>query len=146
MYGYIWGEPVRRVFETLPYGYALQTSLHADSVDEGVRVVTQGIGIPDEQVSTFKLVLYIQRFGEAGNYWRRLSEVFEVERINGGRPEGRTLFRWNAADDSFEQLASPRQFGDPDGIARRASVIEEMTAAGRRSPDDVLEAVRALHG
>jgi len=145
MYGYIWGNEVRRVFDTLPYGYALQTSLHADSVDEGIGVVTQGIGIPDDQVSAFKLVLYIKRFGDFGNYWRRVAEVFEVDRVTGGRPEGRTLFKWRQDDDTFEQLAEPRQFGDPADSTRRSTVIRELAEADRRSPEDVAEAVRAFH-
>src|SRR5437899_7194288 len=32
--GYIWGEPVRRAFNTLTAGYSLQTSLHAPSAVE----------------------------------------------------------------------------------------------------------------
>lgn len=146
MYGYIWGEPVHRVFETLPFGYSLQTSLHADSVEEGIRTVTQGIGIPDEQVSAFKLVLYIQRFGSFGNYWRRVSEVFEIEDVRGGRPVGQTLFRWRPEDDSFELTAQPRRFGDPGSIARRVSMIEGLVTSGRRSPKDVAGAVSAFHG
>src|SRR5918997_620616 len=42
MRGYIWGRPVQRVFDTLDAGYSLQASLHASSVEAGLREVTQG--------------------------------------------------------------------------------------------------------
>jgi hypothetical protein len=144
MYGYIWGEPVRRVFETLPYGYSLQTSLHARSVDEAMQVVTRGNAISDEQASAFKLVLYIERFGAGmSDFWRRLVEIYEVDRVQDGRPVGRTLYRWRQSDDSFEKLAEPQQFGrDPTDLERRASIISELVSAGQTSASDVAEAVR----
>src|ERR1700730_14874634 len=61
--GYIWGEPVRRVFNTLDAGYSLQTTLHAPSVEEAIRQVTEGNGVSDEHASAIKLVLYIEMFG-----------------------------------------------------------------------------------
>jgi hypothetical protein len=146
MYGYIWGAPVQRVFDTLPFGYALQTSLHADSVDEGIQVVTRGIGISDEQASTFKLVLYIQRFGDPNSgYWRRLSEIFEIDRVENGRPVGQTLFRWRPETDDFEKIAEPRQFSDAASLTRRASVIQDLVKTRRTSPDYIAQAVRAFH-
>ncbi|HZU76890.1 MAG TPA: hypothetical protein VFA70_09020, partial [Dehalococcoidia bacterium] len=93
--GYIWGAPVRRVFETLPAGYALQASLHAPGVEAAVREVTAGNGVSDEQASAIKLVLYIERFGhDERSFWRRLVELYEVFEVAGGRPRGQTLFRW----------------------------------------------------
>jgi hypothetical protein len=146
MYGYIWGDAVQRVFDTLPYGYALQTSLHADSVDEGMQVVTREIGISDEQASAFKLVLYIRRFGDAASgYWRRLAEIFEVDRIEQGRPVGRTLFRWRQDDDSFEKVAEPRQIATQLDLSGRASVIQELADNGWRSPTDVADAIAQYH-
>lgn len=147
MYGYIWGEAVQRVFDTLPYGYSLQTSLHADSVVEGIQVVTRGIGIPDEQAAAFNLVLYIQRFGDPSTgYWRRLSEIFEVEGVENGRPVGQTLFRWHQTDDSFDQAASPRQFGtDGEEMRRRAAIIDGLARSGNGTSFDIAEAVAGFH-
>ena len=144
MPGYIWGEPVRRVFETLPYGYSLQTSLHASSVQEAIDVVTRGNGITDEAASTFKLVLYIERFGSGmADYWRRLVEIFELDRIESGRAVGRTLYRWQQQSDSFEKVANPVQFGrDAVDLEQRAGVIRDL--AGRESVNagDVAEALQ----
>lgn len=144
MPGYIWGEPVQRVFDTLPFGYSLQTSLHASSVEEAIQAVTRGNGISDEQASTFKLVLYIERFGGSmADYWRRLVEIFEVDKVEAGRPVGRTLYRWRKADDSFEKTAEPRQVGtDAADLERRTAIIRELAETGRTSAVEVERAVQ----
>ena len=48
MPSYIWGPPVRAVFDTLRHGYSLQTSLHAPGVAPAIRVVTAENGVSDE--------------------------------------------------------------------------------------------------
>lgn len=144
MYGYIWGEPVRRVFETLPYGYSLQTSLHARGVDEAIQVVTRGNGVSDEQASAFRLVLYIERFGtDMSNFWRRLVEIYEVHKVEDGRAIGQPLFRWRQADDSFEKVSDPHQFGqNADDLKQRSAIISGLVETGLTSQSDVNEAVR----
>jgi hypothetical protein len=148
MYGYIWGDPVQRVFDTLPYGYALQTSLHAQSVDEAMQVVTRGNGISDDQASAIKLVMYIERFGtNPGDFWRRVVDLFEVLDVEGGRAVGQSLFRWNETDDSFQQVARPSQFAtDEADVERRAAFINELVATGRSSEQDVATALAEYRG
>jgi hypothetical protein len=142
--GYIWGPPVRRVFETVHEGgYSLQTALHAPGVEDAILEVTRGNQVPDEHASVFKLVLYIERFGNSLNsFWRRITDLYEIDRIENGRPVGRSLFRWRSQDDSFEQLAGPRQFGlDRDDLRQRAELLEELARSGRTSVADVMSAV-----
>jgi hypothetical protein len=144
MPGYIWGEPVRRVFETAQAGgYALQTALHAPGVDAGVQEVTYGNGVSDAHASIFKLVIYIERFGYSlDSFWRRVTDLYEVDRVENGRPVGRSLFRWREAGDSFEQHAEPRQWGhDRDDMAQRSAIISHLVATGRTSAEDVAAAV-----
>lgn len=141
--GYIWGEPVRRVFDTLGAGYSLQTALHASGVEAAIREVTQGNGVSDEQASAFKLVLYIERFGaDMSNFWRRLAEVYEVHKVENGRPIGHPLFRWQREGDRFEKLSDPHQFGrDREDLERRAALIAELARSGRTSSPEVAAAV-----
>ena len=142
---YIWGEPVERVFRALRAGYALQASLHAPDVAEAVRIVAGENGVGDELTAVFKLVLYIERFGdEEAGYWRRLAELYELQGVEAGRPIGHALFRWRADGDRFERLSAPHQFGrDRADLARRAEVIAGLAAAGRTSPEAVAAAVAA---
>ncbi|HEY4686133.1 MAG TPA: hypothetical protein VII57_08835 [Dehalococcoidia bacterium] len=151
MPGYIWGPPVRRVFDALSAGYSLQTSLHATSVEHAIHLVTYGNGVSDELASTFKLVLYIERFGATyAGLWRRLVELYEVHKVDGGRPIGQSLFQWRRDGDRFEKLGEPQQFArDRDELRRRAEVIDDLALSGRTSPADVGAAVheyRALRG
>ncbi len=144
--GYIWGAPVQRVFDTLPYGYALQTSLHAPDVEEGILQVTRGNGISDEQASTFKLVVFIERFGNTyESLWRRVTELYEVHAVENGRPIGHPLYRWNRHDDSFEKLTDPHQFGrEPGDLAERSDLLGGLARAGHTSDEALAEALTAF--
>jgi hypothetical protein len=124
-------------------GYALQTALHAPGVEQAIAEVTRGNGVSDEQASVFKLVIYIERFGtNPANYWRRITDLYEVHEVRGGRPMGQSLFQWRADRDRFEKLSEPSQFGlDRAGLAHRASVIEDLAQTGKSSPDEVESAV-----
>jgi hypothetical protein len=145
MPGYIWGEPVRRVFETLDAGYSLQAVLHAGSVAEAISEVAHGNGVPDAQVAAFKLVLYIERFGTYGNFTRRLSDLYELTGVENGRPVGRSLFRWQADGDRFEQLAEPQQWGKGSAdLKRRAAVFAELAKEDRTSSAGVRSALEAF--
>ena len=138
--GYIWGAPVRRVFETVHEGgYALQTALHAPSVEDAILEVTQGNGVSDEHASVFKLVIYIERFGTGlNNYWRRVTDLYEVHEVREGRPVGQSLFRWRAEGDRFEQLAEPSQFGlNREELGQRAELLGDLARSGRSSFEDV---------
>jgi hypothetical protein len=142
--GYIWGPPVRRVFETVhDGGYALQTALHAHGVEAGMLEVTEGNGVSDEHASTFKLVMYIERFGYSlDSFWRRVTDLYEVEEVKGGRPRGRSLFHWREAGDTFEQLSEPRQWGlDRADLAARAGIIARLAEREQTAPAEVAAAV-----
>ena len=144
--GYIWGEPVRRVFEALKYGYSLQATLHAGSVPEALNEITHGNRVADESASQLKLVLYVERFGSnRANFWRRLVEVYELHKIEDGKPIGHPLYRWRREDDSFEKVSDPHQFGrDRDLLDQRASVLQRLADDGRTSPGDLSQAASSL--
>lgn len=142
--GYIWGEPVRRVFETVHAGgYALQTALHAPGVDDAIQEVTFGNRVADEHASTFKLVMYIERFGQSFHtFWRRVTDLYEVYGVENGRPVGQSLFRWREDHDTFEQMAEPRQWGrDRAALERRARIIAGLAEGGQTSAVEVAAAV-----
>jgi hypothetical protein len=143
MPSYIWGSAVRGVFATLRSGYSLQTSLHAPGVGPALQVITSENGVSDEDASALKLIAYIEVFGtQTGDIVRRVTEVYELDRVEGGLPAGRTLFRWRREDDSFDKVAEPQNFGtDRGALTRRREVIDELAQSGRTSTDDVAAAV-----
>jgi hypothetical protein len=141
--GYIWGEPVRRVFDTLKAGYSLQAALHATSVQDAILEVTAGCGVSDEDASAIGLVLYIELFGRSpADFWRRVTEVYEVDYVEGGVAVGRTLFRWTPETDRFDADEEPRNFAqDTDALLARAEVLGDLARSGRTSAADVQAAL-----
>jgi hypothetical protein len=139
---YIWGPPVRRVFDTVAAGYSLATSLHAPDLQGIFDVICQSNGVTDQDASRIKLALYIRRFGdEPETFWRRLAEIHEVDRVEGGTPFGRLLHRWTE-DDRFEAVEAPRLLQTESGaIDARAARMEAMIAAGRTTAADVASMV-----
>ncbi len=142
--GYIWGEPVRRVFDAMTAGYSLVTSMHAPGLEETFTDICEGNEVSDEDASRIDLMLYIVRFGEDDDtFWRRVTEVHEIDRVRDGRPEGRQLFRWVEADDRFAPVEPPAFLrGAEADVARRRAMLEELTSSGRRSPEDVAQMAR----
>lgn len=140
---YIWGPPVRRVFDTMSAGYSLATALHAPGLDETFDVICRGNGVGDEAASGINFVLYVRRFGdEPENFWRRLAEVHEVERVEGGRPRGRLLHRWQEQGDRFESVERPRLLqADPEELRERATRLGQLAASGRAALSDVGELI-----
>ena len=137
MPSYIWGESVRRVFETLRYGYSLQTSLHAPGVEPALRVITEENGVSDADAGHLKLIVYVEVVRPGV---RRISEVFELDGVIGGRPVGRNLFRWSRESDRFDKIEEPKGFGVERSILnRRRQAIAELVANGRTSVEDVAE-------
>ncbi len=141
--GYIWGEPVRRVFQTLDAGYSLQACLHAPSPAAAIAEVTRGNGVSDQAASNVGLVVYLELFGaNPSDFWRRVSEVYEVDRVEGGRPVGRALYRWTAQNDRFEAVEEPRNFaGDREALRSRAELLGDLARSGRVSMDHVQAAI-----
>jgi hypothetical protein len=140
---YIWGSPVRRVFDTLTAGYSLATALHAPSLEEAFDTICQGNGVTDEAASRIDLMLYIRRFGDdLDNFWRRLAEVHEVDYVQGGKPQGRQLFQWVEEGDQFEKMEIPTFLQKDAGeLKRRTARLEDLASTGQRSPEDVARLV-----
>jgi hypothetical protein len=140
---YIWGSPVRRVFDTLTAGYSLATALHAPSLEEAFDTICQGNGVTDEAASRIDLMLYIRRFGDdLDNFWRRLAEVHEIDYVQGGKPQGRQLFQWVEEGDQFEKMEIPTFLQKDAGeLKRRTARLEDLASTGQRSPEDVARLV-----
>jgi hypothetical protein len=145
---YIWGAPVRRVFEALDAGYSLATALHAPNLLDTFNVVCNENGVTDAQASRIRLVLYIRRFGASPNtYWRRMAQVHEIERVEGGQPVGRLLHRWVEGEDRFEAVERPRLLpNSPGDLTERSARMKALAQAGRTSPEDVTRLVVDFHG
>jgi hypothetical protein len=136
---YIWGSPVRKVFETLRAGFSLTTALHAPSVEEAYVAVCQGNEVADEDASRISYMLYIERMGtDLDNFWRRIARVYEVDRVVGGVPQARLLHSWAEDGDRFERVEEPRMLSSSASVLQdRARRIQQAVDAGRTTESDV---------
>ncbi len=142
---YIWGSPVRRVFDTLTAGYSLSTSLHAPGFLETFEAICQGNGVTDEQASSIGLMVYLRRFGEDPDFWRRAAEIHEVDGVEGGIPHGRLLHRWMEDNDQFESVERPRTI-QTDDLEGRLARLSEWVDTGHTTAIDVAQMVAKHHG
>ncbi|MFH1142065.1 MAG: hypothetical protein V1724_10535 [Chloroflexota bacterium] len=144
---YIWGAPVRRVFDTLTAGYSLAVALHAPSLQKTFDAICLGNGITDEQASRIGMMLYSRRFGkDPTTFWRRLSEVYEIDQVQAGRPSGRLLHRWVEKDNRFEVVNAPRKVSASSAeLAGRTARLRDMAEARRTTAADVARMVAEYH-
>lgn len=109
--GYIWGEPVRRVFARIGEDVAVAAALHAPSPYAAIEIVCRGNGVPDEQASRIALVVYIRSLGTD---WRRptgrrIATVHEIVTVRDGRAEAHPLHLWDERTDRFATVGEPRR-------------------------------------
>lgn len=134
--GYIWGQPVREIFDAMTAGYALATSLHAPGLQEAFDDICQANGVAYDDASRIGVVVYIRRFWDGpDSYRRRVAEVHEIDRVVHGRPLGRLLHRWLEHEDRFERVDLPRAFADD--LSGRAARLSGQVESGRSGPEAV---------
>lgn len=104
--GYIWGKPVRRVFNALGQGTALAAALHAPGVDEAFAMISQANGVPDAEAAHVELFVYLRSLGDDWQAPTRrvVAAVHEITGVTRGRPRTRLLHRWDEGRDRFEDL------------------------------------------
>lgn len=140
---YIWGDPVLKVFDTMTAGYALATALHAPGIDEAFIEICNGNGVSDEAASRIDFMLYIRRFGEdKDNYWRRLSELYEVDCVLQGKPQGNLLSQWDEKSDQFVALKEPLSLHiDSECLRQRALLLQELADSGNTGAEEIAKLV-----
>ena len=118
MLDYLWGGPVRHVFAALhAQDFALATALHAPGLEEAIEVICGQNGVPSEHASHLDLVFYLRSLGDD---WRNperraLDSMYELERVEAGRPHARLLHRWLEDEDRFEEVDTPQFIGRTSG-------------------------------
>lgn len=141
--GYLWGNEAKHVFQMLRNGYSLQGSLHAESAEDAILQLTQGIGITDEDASQIQLVVFIEMFGTtASDAKRRVSEVYEVHRVEGGSPLGHLIFKWDKDTDTFESIEESHLFGrNKEEVRKRGEILGYLANTNKTTQEDVEKAL-----
>ncbi|MBT5773951.1 MAG: hypothetical protein HOH95_06195 [Dehalococcoidia bacterium] len=122
---YLWGAPVRRIFEAAHIGgHAIATALHADGIESAFAVIAEN-DVTDEQASQIDVVAYIRSIGHWETPTRRAIEsLYEVDRVEAARPVARLLHRWDEPTDTFEVVAAPSQISLETYEARLAQFTD----------------------
>ena len=110
-HGYIWGPPVRKVFQAVGEGVSLATAIHAPGMEEAMAQITGDNRVPDEDAQKIELVVYIRSLGADVQHPDRrvVATVHEIEAVKGGKPKAVLLHRWNEQSDRFENVSSPKR-------------------------------------
>ena len=115
------------------------TALNAPTVEKAYDKICSGNGVSDQGTSVIQYMVYIERRGKSEkDFWRKVSAVWEVERVVDGVPVARLLHRWNEDTDTFE-VVNPAQLLDADAalIQARAGQIRSLVETGQTSAANI---------
>lgn len=155
---YLWGPKAVRVFETLRRGYALASTLHADSCDEALAQLVGELGVDPGDLARVHLLMVMRIYATTGGgYARRVVSVHRLVSRNssvGAVPlvEHREREDEHEHDESaeIELLQSLRAGADraalEDELDRRAEYLTDLLGRGWRAIPEVRAALASLRG
>ncbi len=78
---YLWGPKAVQVFRSLRRGYALASTLHADSADDAVAQLTGGLGVDASDLARIDLLLVMRIYRAGSAYGPLVRRVVSVHRL-----------------------------------------------------------------
>ena len=155
---YLWGPKAVRVFETLRHGYALASTLHADSCDEALAQLVGELGVDRTDLARVQLLMVMRIYATTGGgYVRR---VISLDRLvaRDGTVLAVPLVKHDERTDSHDHdepaevdlIHSLRPDSDPASLAveidRRADHLTDLLRRRCRRIPDVRAALAAYRG
>lgn len=154
---YLWGPKAVRVFNTLARGYALGSTLHADSAEEAVAQLTGELGVPAADLARVHLLMVMRIYATSrGGQARRVVSLHRLGESDGAVTL--TPLVWHDAEsDAFTHdaqaqvaLLSQLRTEDADGAAaeleRRATYLQDLLLRQTYDIPDVRAALSAGRG
>jgi hypothetical protein len=155
---YLWGPKAVRVFETLRRGYALASTLHADSCDEALAQLVGELGVDRNDLARVNLLMVMRVYGATGGGYAR--RVVSLHRLvpRGGTVTPIPLVTHDERTDTHEHdepaeidlLHSLRQSADRAGLAeeldRRSEHLTGLLGRGCRAIPEVRAALASSRG
>lgn len=158
---YLWGPKAVRVFRTLRKGFALGSTLHADSAEEAVAQLTGELGVDALDLARVDLLLVMRMYRVAGTYGTLARRVVSVHRLVSSKDAVGLvpLVTWDRERDVHEhdetaelELLCAR--GGPsatiDGLSaelsRREAYLTTLRDTGVTGIREVREALAAFRG
>ena len=141
---YLWGPKAVEVFRTLGRGYALASTLHADSAEEAVAQLTGELGVDAGDLARIDLLLVMRMYRVGTAYGPIARRVVSAHRISSDLRGGVSLVRlagWDADRDAHEhdesaqvELLRARRGGWAEGLPTeldvRAAYLRDLGERG----------------
>jgi hypothetical protein len=157
---YLWGTKAVEAFRSLRRGYALASTLHADSAEEAVAQLTDELGVDPADVARIDLLLVMRmyRVGNAyGTIARRVVSVHRIVAGLDGEPTLRPLVEWDRERDEWQhdenaemELLCLRRGGPLEALAaelaRREAFLRATAERGILTIPEVRQAVADHRG
>jgi hypothetical protein len=155
---YLWGPKAVRVFETLRRGYALASTLHADSCDEALAQLVGELGVDRNDLARVNLLMVMRIYAATGGGYAR--RVVSLHRLvpRGGTVTPIPLVTHDERADTHEHdesaeidlLHSLRQSADREGLAEELELRSEhltgLLGRGCRAIPEVRAALASNRG
>jgi flagellar protein FlaI len=156
---YLWGQPVRDLFKALEAGYAVCTTMHADSPEEAIQVLKSAPNkvIPHKRISCVDIVVNLRTIPGGRSVARRVAQVTLLLPEPSGPPKLVSLVGWepdadrylfmdapSTADALSERLGMSTEQFDSE-LARLKRRLEAWQSIGTLTASDVRKAVAQYH-
>ena len=154
---YLWGPKAVRVFSTLAKGYALGSTLHADSADEAVAQLTGELGVAPADLARVHLLVVMRIYGTSrGGHARRVVSIHRLG-LRGSDVTQTPLLTHDPSEDTFAhdanaEIALLRELRGTDAaaaeaeLARRTALLEDLLRRGTFDIPEVRAAIAADRG
>ncbi len=148
---YLWGPKAVQVFRSLGQGYALGSTLHADTAAEATAQLTDELGVAPGDLAAVDLLAVMRVYATSrGGLARRLISLHRIDGLA-------SLVEWDQATDEHRHdesaqldLLCARVRRPLDELratlALRIAFLEDLTRSGVRSIPAVREAIAAQRG
>jgi hypothetical protein len=118
---YLWGSRIYKTFELMDSGYAIGSTMHAETVDDVIAILnSEPLCVPPERIAKLTLVINLYVSGTYGTSVRRFNTVNMLLPGRGDSSDGLLpgvqpllLSRWDRRSDRFEH-----RFTNPDVQAK----------------------------
>jgi len=156
--GEVTGKEATVLFSAIATGHGGLCTFHAEDVYGAIRrLVARDIGVAPEDIERMRVYVNLQQVelrGAKDYSTRRVLEVTEIESFRNDKLVGRTVFKWNPKNDSFEEHLEKSyllpQIASVTGktvdellaeIEQRTTFLQYLKEKGLRTYADVAKAI-----
>ena len=155
---YLWGKSVGRLFRALDRGYAVGTTMHADSPEQVVKALNSAPNrVPGKLIGGVHVVVNLRTVPGGRSVARRVAQATLLIPNPSGPPRLTTLVGWEPDADSYifmdapstiDALASRLEMSSQhmdSELARLRRRLEAWHSIGTTTANDVRKAVAQYH-